>query len=145
MISRSKLQTQRAAKKMAKKILRAPHRAHAAIIALQGDLGAGKTTFTQGFAKGLGITRNITSPTFLIIRRYGIQKTDRDFYHLDLYQIKKPKEILNLGLNEIIRNPKNIVMIEWAEKIRKILSKQKIIRVNFEHTNNKNRRIIRID
>ncbi|HEY4500081.1 MAG TPA: tRNA (adenosine(37)-N6)-threonylcarbamoyltransferase complex ATPase subunit type 1 TsaE [Candidatus Paceibacterota bacterium] len=144
MISRSKLQTQQIAKKLARKLLNAPHRTQASVIALQGDLGAGKTTFTQGFARGLEIHRHITSPTFLIIRRYGIPKTDWNFYHLDLYQIKKAKEILDLGFKEIIRNPKNIVIIEWAEKIKSFLMKKKIIHVDFKHTKNENKRVIRL-
>ncbi len=142
MMSRSKFQTQQIAKKLAKKLLHARHRVYATVVALQGDLGAGKTTFTQGFAKGLGIARHITSPTFLIIRRYGIPKTDLDFYHLDLYQIKKAKEILDLGLKKIIHDPQNIVLIEWPEKIKKVLPKNTQW-IRFEYGKKENMRIIK--
>lgn len=80
------------------------------IIALTGELGSGKTTFVQGFAKGLGIKEKITSPTFVIIRQYP-----NNFYHVDLYRIDNFQE---LGLEEILANPNNIVLIEWAEKIK---------------------------
>jgi tRNA threonylcarbamoyladenosine biosynthesis protein TsaE len=63
-----------------------------------------------------------------------------NFYHIDCYRISKPKEILELGFKEITSNPKNIVAVEWAEKIKKILPKDAIW-VNFEFINKKNRRI----
>ena len=119
----------------------------ALIIGLEGDLGGGKTTFLQGFAKGLEIKEKILSPTFVIMRRFKIRVNSRsnlckfaNFYHIDCYRIKKPEEILDLGFREIISNPRNIVAIEWAEKIKKILPKDAIW-VNFEFINKKNRRI----
>lgn len=86
------------------------------VIALSGDLGAGKTTFAQGFAQGLGVTHRIVSPTFLIIRQYPIPDKKSFFYHIDLYRM----ENINLkdsGLEEILSEPSNIVLIEWAEKL----------------------------
>ena len=108
----------------------------ARVLGLTGDLGAGKTTFLQGFAKGLGIKEKILSPTFIIIRRL------RNFYHIDCYRIKKPKEILNLGFKEIMSDPKNIVAIEWAERIRPLLPKSAIL-VQFKPVG-KNKREIKI-
>lgn len=90
----------------------------ALILALQGDLGSGKTTFVQGLAKALNIKKRITSPTFVIMKRF------KNFYHFDCYRIDRPEEILELGWQEIINNPKNIVVIEWPEKIKKFLPKQ---------------------
>lgn len=78
-------------------------------IALIGELGAGKTTFIQGFAKGLGIKDKIISPTFVIIRQH------KNLYHVDLYRLENFKE---LGLEELLANPNNIVLIEWAEKLK---------------------------
>ncbi len=88
------------------------------LLLLYGDLGSGKTTFTQGFAKGLGITRHITSPTFLLMRTYVIPKNSLGkFYHLDLYRLENGEGIEDLGVKEILQNPKNIVVIEWADRI----------------------------
>lgn len=93
----------------------------ATVITLQGDLGSGKTTFLQGFAKGLGIKEKILSPTFVIQKRFG------NFYHIDCYRLKNYKDILELGWEKIIKNPKNIVAIEWPEKIKKLLPRNTIL------------------
>ena len=106
----------------------------AVIIALEGDLGGGKTTFVQGFAKGLGIKDKITSPTFVIFKKYDF------FYHIDCYRIKD-KDLLELDFNEIINNNKNIVIIEWAEKIKKILPKNTLW-MKFEYLDKNKRKII---
>ena len=96
----------------------------ALVFGLKGDLGAGKTTFLQGFAKGLGIKGKITSPTFVIMNRFPTKKGKfTNFYHLDCYRIEDAKEMKNLGFEEIINNEKNIVCIEWPEKIKKVLPK----------------------
>jgi len=124
----------------------------ATIVALVGDLGAGKTTFTQGFARGLGIKRRAISPTFLIFRVYRIPhlKSSRvlrlasyiqRFYHVDAYRLHSPKEILALGFKKILSNPENIVLIEWAEKIKKILPKDTIW-LKFENGKKQNERLL---
>jgi len=92
----------------------------ALVFGLVGNLGAGKTTFIQAFAKGLGIKNKVTSPSFVLMKNY------KNFYHIDCYRIKNHKDILALDFKEIISNPKNIIMIEWAEKIKKILPKNTI-------------------
>lgn len=112
------------------------------IIALYGDLGSGKTTFTKGFARGFGIKKNINSPTFVIFSNHKIpRKKKRFFYHFDLYRIKSTRELKELGFDEIISNPKNIVVIEWAEKAKKILPK-KTIKIRFKHGKRTNERIL---
>jgi len=100
------------------------------IIALGGELGAGKTTFTQGFAEGLGITDKIISPTFVLIRQHPIPNSKnvlptcrRVLYHIDLYRLEEIKNIKDLGIDEMMQNPKNIILIEWAEKAKKLLPK----------------------
>lgn len=109
---------------MAKKILKIKKRKGAFVLGLEGDFGGGKTTFLQGFARGLGIKKKILSPTFIIIKKFPISNSQfSNFYHLDCYRIKNSKEILGLGFKEIINNPTNIVAIEWADKIKKIISK----------------------
>lgn len=90
----------------------------AAILALQGELGSGKTTFIQGLAKALGLPYRILSPTFIILREYSLQQQMyQKFYHLDLYRIKEQTELKDLGLDEIFSNPSNIVAIEWPERL----------------------------
>lgn len=118
----------------------------ALIIALGGNLGGGKTTFVKGIAQGLGIKRKITSPTFIIIKKYKIPITSNllslasDLYHIDCYRIQKPKEILDLGFNEIISNSENIIVIEWAERIRRILPKERVT-VKFEFVDEETRKL----
>jgi len=95
------------------------------VVGLYGELGSGKTTFVQGAASALGIKENVLSPTFVIERIYKL-KNNKNFDHLihiDLYRIDNKKEILNLGWAEILSNPKNLVFVEWAEKVKKILPK----------------------
>lgn len=103
-------------------------RVGATVFCLRGDLGGGKTTFLQGFAKGLGINDKILSPTFVILKKFRIAEIGffQYFYHFDCYRIGKPEEILELGFAEIISNPKNIVAIEWPERIKKYLPKNSI-------------------
>ena len=155
-ISKSKFQTQKFAMRLAKKIIKTnlPHRSDqsvgATVIALRGDLGAGKTTFVQGFMKALGVKNHITSPTFLIIRKYEIstplKKNHPHYhhaYHLDLYRIHKPKELLDLGFKKILKDPHAVILIEWPERVKKILPKNTIL-LNFKHGKNENERIINV-
>jgi len=116
----------------------------ALVFGLKGNLGAGKTTFLQGFAKGLGTKDRITSPTFVIIKRFSIKKGKfRNFYHLDCYRIESFKEMNNLGFEEIISDFRNIVCIEWPEKIKKILPRGTVF-INF-HILGEDKRRITID
>jgi len=146
-ISVSPSQTQTLGQQMAKEILKAPLRKGAVVVGLMGDLGGGKTTFLKGFAKGLGIKKKILSPTFIIFKRFTIYPVwskgtlpFTNFYHLDCYRIKKSKEILDLGFQEIITDPKNIVCIEWADRIKKILPKESIL-LKFKFKGKNKRRI----
>lgn len=93
------------------------------VFALSGELGAGKTTFVQGFAKGLGIQEKIISPTFVLIRQHPIPGSKKVLYHIDLYRMDETPDLAHLGLKEIWLNPDNIILIEWAEKIEKLLPK----------------------
>ncbi len=123
--SSSLAETKKFAERFAKKILKTKKgRRGALVLALYGELGSGKTTFVQGFFRGVGIKRRAMSPTFIIFRRIPLRRENfTNLYHVDAYRIKKPREILELGFKEILSDPKNIVLIEWADKIKKILPK----------------------
>lgn len=139
----SPIQTKKLGKILAKEILKTHFQKKAFLIGLEGDLGGGKTTFLQGFARGLGIKQRILSPTFVLMKKFKIKpsKFFQHFYHIDCYRIEKPKEILDLGFKKIISNPKNIIAIEWADRIQKILPKNTII-LKFKFINKSRRKIV---
>lgn len=112
-ITKSTSETQEAGRKLSADL------APGDVIALSGDLGAGKTTFVQGIADGLGISKRINSPTFIIMREY------ENFVHVDLYRLEGDlkQEMENIGLLDIIREGKSIVVIEWPEKVKEFLPK----------------------
>jgi len=133
-ITSGPIQTKKLGEKFAKEILEKKPKKTAFVVGLEGELGGGKTTFLQGFAKGLGIKEKILSPTFVIMKKFN------DFYHIDCYRIEKPKELLDLGFKKITSNPKNIIVIEWADRIRKIMPKHTLW-IKFDFINEKRRRI----
>lgn len=96
------------------------------IIALQGDLGAGKTTFTQCLAKALAVKKQVTSPTFVLMKVYPVSHKPlaiRQFVHVDCYRLDEPQELFYLGLEEYLNKYDTIVVIEWADKIKTYLKK----------------------
>mgnify|MGYP001576635066 CR=1 FL=1 len=112
------------------------------VIALSGELGSGKTTFVQGFVRGLGIKKRMTSPTFIIFRRFKLSALSFKFlYHVDAYRIKKSADLAMLGFKEILKNPKNILLIEWPENIKKIVPKE-VLWILFKHGKKENERKI---
>ena len=94
------------------------------VVALIGELGSGKTVFSQGLARGLGVPKTfyITSPTFAIINEYPGRVP---FYHLDLYRVSGPGELSELGLEEILYG-QGAVAIEWAERLDKELPAERL-------------------
>ena len=97
------------------------------VILLRGDLGSGKTTFTQGFAEGLGIKKQITSPTFLIIKTYEVLREDiKTLYHLDLYRLSSEKEIEEIGILDIFDDLEGVAIIEWGEPLGNLLPMKRI-------------------
>ena len=88
-------------------------------LVLRGGLGAGKTTFTKGLAKALGISRNVVSPTFTLVREY--EEGRLKLYHFDLYRIEDEGELEELGLDEYFRDD-SVVVIEW-NRISRLLGK----------------------
>jgi tRNA threonylcarbamoyladenosine biosynthesis protein TsaE len=109
------------------------------IVCLYGNLGSGKTTFTQGLAQGLGIKNRIISPTFIIVRSYELGAMS-SFYHIDLYRMENEKDIEGLGIEEILDSKSSIAAIEWAEKL-KDKSPKKRIDIEFSYEKNNVRKI----
>ncbi len=109
------------------------------ILSLTGDLGAGKTCFTQGVARGLGIKRRITSPTFNLIKEY---KNTLPLYHFDVYRIDTLEEMRDLGYEEYFFG-EGITVIEWGDKIRPILPPN-LLEIEFKRLLEANEREIHI-
>jgi len=107
-----------------------PAKNGATVFGLSGDLGSGKTTFTKEVASLLGIKKEeVTSPTFVIEKIYKLKANSYklDFSHLihiDAYRLEKAEELLHLGWKEITADPKNLIFIEWGEKVKEILPLQ---------------------
>lgn len=135
-----------------------PAKNKATIVGLYGDLGAGKTTFTQAVGKILRINRKVNSPTFVIMKKYSLpkQKFSKNFladktkpvpagenfyetsafeylFHLDAYRLKNEKELSALGWEEIIADPKHLIFIEWPEQVIKAIPK-KHHKIEISHT-----------
>lgn len=140
-------ETQQAGAELARKLTQKKTQKTATVLALRGDLGAGKTTFLQGFAKGLGVKENILSPTFVIMKKFLIPRNAKlynsqysYFYHFDCYRLNSYEEVLQLGFKEVISDPKNIVAIEWPEKLGEALLKNTIT-IKFEHLSENEREL----
>ncbi|HEY1790653.1 MAG TPA: tRNA (adenosine(37)-N6)-threonylcarbamoyltransferase complex ATPase subunit type 1 TsaE [Verrucomicrobiae bacterium] len=84
------------------------------VIALSGDLGAGKTQFVKGLARGLGISARVHSPTFMLVAEYAGGRLK--LFHLDLYRLETAEEILSAGIEEYLQ-PDGVAVIEWAERL----------------------------
>lgn len=95
------------------------------IIGLIGDLGAGKTTFTKGLASGLGIKKNISSPTFVFMKVYDVKNNSKikNFVHIDAYRINSEDDIEAIGAPEYFERDDTVTVIEWANNIKKLLPK----------------------
>jgi len=130
-ISKNTKDTEEIAKDFLDKIK--PAESGATIVGLYGELGTGKTTFTQAVARILGVKRKVNSPTFVIMKKYELPNkklshknflASKYLFHLDAYRLKNEKELLHLGWEEIIADPKNLIFIEWPEMIIKAMPKK---------------------
>lgn len=95
---------------------------HATVVALEGELGAGKTSFAQEVGKTVGVGENMRSPTFVIEKIYPIDfKGFKRLIHLDAYRLESESELIHLGWEEIIKNKENLILIEWPENVAGII------------------------
>lgn len=97
---------------------------HATIVAFSGDLGAGKTTMIKEIAKSLGVQQDLASPTFVIYKIYNLDHNLSPFkklIHGDTYRLESSSEIMQLGWEQLITDPENLILIEWPEKIADVI------------------------
>ena len=107
-------------------------KAEALVIGLYGDLGAGKTAFVKELAKTFGVKEHITSPTFVLMKKYPLENAPFDYLiHIDAYRLQNGEELAKLGWKEIICNPCNLVCIEWPEKVSEVMPKHHEMKFRF--------------
>ena len=108
------------------------------VVLLHGDLGAGKTHFAKGLARGLGVKDVVTSPTFALHNSYN--GTNLVFNHFDFYRVENAEEVEMLGLHEFFFDKSGVCAVEWSENVRELLP-QKTISVNIETLSENARKI----
>ena len=109
------------------------------VITLSGDLGSGKTTLTQEIAKLLDIKEKIVSPTFVIMKKYKINKGSfKNLVHIDAYRLENSEELLKIGWQELIENKENLIIIEWPERVSDCV-KSPVYRVILGHMDEQTR------
>jgi len=116
------------------------------VLGLVGELGSGKTVFTQGVAEALGITEVVNSPTFVLMKVYDVSESKSSIsmlVHVDAYRLSNSQELNDIGLNEYIGRKGTAVIIEWADKVKDILPGNSLI-VEFKQGKNENQRIVKI-
>jgi tRNA threonylcarbamoyladenosine biosynthesis protein TsaE len=109
------------------------------IVALHGELGAGKTVFARSFAKGIGVTEQVSSPTYTIVQEYPLDN-GTIFFHLDLYRIDNPDSALAFGVDEYFAEPNAYTLVEWPERVSTILP-ETTIHIHIRHTGEFSRQI----
>jgi tRNA threonylcarbamoyladenosine biosynthesis protein TsaE len=113
----------------------------ATIVALSGELGSGKTAFVKCVAKNLGINEDITSPTFVIMKNYGLStKNYKLLIHIDAYRLNSYKELENLRWQEIYNDPNNLIFLEWPERVLELIPND-AKKINFEFIDGTTRKI----
>jgi tRNA threonylcarbamoyladenosine biosynthesis protein TsaE len=133
-ISRSEAETEAFAADMARK---SPI---GSMMTLHGDLGAGKTVFARGFARGLGITEPVSSPTYTIVQEYALPGQGR-LYHLDLYRISSAESAVAFGVDEFFDDNNAYKLVEWAERVGNLIP-DNVIKLSIRHLNEQEREIV---
>lgn len=116
------------------------------VILLQGELGAGKTTFVRGLAQAFGIKERIKSPTFVLMHHHKIKNAKfkiNNFVHCDAYRVKRARELKDIGLLDWLGRPDTVTIVEWGEKIKPLLKGRRYMVIRFRHGNKENERIIK--
>jgi len=115
----------------------------ATVLALSGDLGAGKTTLTKGFANALGILDIVNSPTFNILKKYSVpdNKLFKHLVHIDAYRLANSHDLISIGFSDLIRDPSNLIIIEWPERVVEILPPE-TLNIQINHIDIDTREII---
>ncbi len=134
--------TRRVARQFARTLARFLPLERACVLALRGELGAGKTTFMQGVAEAFGIKRFMTSPTFLLMRSFDIPKkrsAARVLIHVDSWRIEA-NDLEHLGMRETLRDPRALVCVEWADRVQSMLPRDTIW-IDFKHVDRATRSI----
>jgi tRNA threonylcarbamoyladenosine biosynthesis protein TsaE len=110
------------------------------LILLRGELGAGKTTLVKGIAEAFDAAKQeeVTSPTFTLIHEYRGQEIT--IYHIDLYRIDTERELATLGIDDLLRDQHNLVLIEWGEKFPRFVA-ERDVEIAFERTGDTERKI----
>ena len=127
----SELETELAGERFAAKL------PDGAVVAMYGDLGAGKTAFVRGMARGMGISMRVSSPTFTIVNEY---RGDRELIHFDMYRLSSSDELFDIGWEDYL-NRGSVCAVEWSENVEDAFYGDEII-VRFEKTSPTARRII---
>lgn len=131
----------------AKEIMALPAPSRALVVGLEGELGSGKTTFAQGFIRAFGVAERVTSPTFLIFKKFELLNSNPShpfarLYHIDCYRLSRPEELLALGWKDMVSDPAAIILAEWSDRIKPLMPSS-AARLLFEHVN-LNARLLRI-
>lgn len=113
------------------------------VIGLIGELGAGKTVFIKGIARGLNIKNIITSPTFVLMKVYKVKGQIKHLCHVDAYRLKSAQDLIDIGIKDYLNKKNAITVIEWADQVKNILPKDKIL-VKIKIGKNQNQRIFEI-
>lgn len=139
-ISKSLAETEQLAADFVKNLV--PKETSACVVCLSGDLGSGKTTFTKAAASALGISETVTSPTFVIEKIYELTGQKFSFLiHIDAYRLEKGEELIRLGWNQITTDPKNLIFIEWPERVPEIIPSDAIM-LRFKGVDEESREIV---
>lgn len=130
------------------------------VVCLYGELGAGKTTLVKGIAEGLGVKEEITSPTFTLMNIYKIEPRPpttplregnhhlppttyhlQALVHIDTYRLKDEAELIQIGVEDYLGRPETVTIIEWPEKIERLLKGKRVIKIWLEHGEKEERKI----